>query len=62
LQVDLRGAGLDTHGLVHRFSRALALGGVNHMYASTLRSANLLVPTGRGGRGARRAGGLLRGC
>ncbi|KAJ7498679.1 hypothetical protein FB451DRAFT_1161382 [Mycena latifolia] len=58
LQVDLRGAGLDTHGLVHRFSRALARGGVNHMYASTLRSANLLVPTGR----ARRAGGLLRGC
>ncbi|KAJ7653494.1 hypothetical protein B0H17DRAFT_1214669 [Mycena rosella] len=64
LQVDLRGAGLDTetHGLVHRFSRALAQGGVNHMYASTLRSANLLVPTGRAGRGARRAGGLLRGC
>ncbi|KAJ6538568.1 hypothetical protein DFH09DRAFT_1177246 [Mycena vulgaris] len=58
LQVDLRGAGLDTHGLVHRFSRALAEGGVNHMYASTLRSANLLVPT----RHARRAGGLLRGC
>ncbi|KAJ7682552.1 hypothetical protein DFH06DRAFT_297680 [Mycena polygramma] len=62
LQVDLRGAGLDTHGLVHRFSRALTGGGVNHMYASTLRSANLLVPTGRGGRGARRADGLLRGC
>ncbi|KAJ7094542.1 hypothetical protein B0H15DRAFT_127405 [Mycena belliarum] len=58
LQVDLRGAGLETHGLVHRFSRALAAGGVNHMYASTLRSANLLVPTGR----ARRAEGLLRGC
>ncbi|KAJ7180349.1 hypothetical protein C8R43DRAFT_398517 [Mycena crocata] len=58
LQVDLRGAGLDTHGLVHRFSRALAQGGVNHMYASTLRSANLLVPTGK----RRRAGGLLKGC
>ncbi|KAF7352582.1 ACT-7 domain-containing protein [Mycena venus] len=27
LQVDLRGAGLDTHGLVNRFSRALAKGG-----------------------------------
>ncbi|KAJ7178911.1 hypothetical protein C8R46DRAFT_618532 [Mycena filopes] len=62
LQVDLRGAGLDTYGLVHRFSRALAQGDVNHMYASTLRSANLLVPTGRRGRGARRAGSLLRGC
>ncbi|KAK7054260.1 ACT-7 domain-containing protein [Favolaschia claudopus] len=62
LQVDLRNAGLDTHGLVHRFSRALAKGGVNHMYASTLRSANLLVPTGRRGRGARRANGLLRDC
>ncbi|KAJ7781004.1 hypothetical protein B0H16DRAFT_604226 [Mycena metata] len=62
LQVDLRGAGLDTYGLVHRFSRALAQGDVNHMYASTLRSANLLVPTGRRGRGARRAGALLRGC
>ncbi|KAJ7721183.1 hypothetical protein DFH07DRAFT_858084 [Mycena maculata] len=58
LQVDLRGAGLDTYGLVHRFSRALAKGGINHMYASTLRSANLLVPSGRGRRGAR----LLRGC
>ncbi|KAJ7228406.1 hypothetical protein GGX14DRAFT_413017 [Mycena pura] len=62
LQVDLRSAGLDIHGLVHRFSRALARGGVNHMYASTLRSANLLVPTGRGGRGARRASRLLHGC
>ncbi|KAJ7232206.1 hypothetical protein B0H12DRAFT_1239696 [Mycena haematopus] len=62
LQVDLRGAGLDTHGLVHRFSRALAKGGVNHMYASTLRSANLLVPTGPRGRGARRANELLRDC
>ncbi|KAJ7490335.1 hypothetical protein B0H11DRAFT_2278072 [Mycena galericulata] len=60
LQVDLRGAGLDsdTSGLVHRFSRALARGGVNHMYASTLRSANLLVPAGRGRTGAR----LLRAC
>ncbi|KAJ6515640.1 hypothetical protein C8R45DRAFT_957192 [Mycena sanguinolenta] len=62
LQVDLRGAGLDTHGLVHRFSRALAKGGVNHMYASTLRSANLLVPTGPRGRVARRATELLRDC
>ncbi|KAJ7044583.1 hypothetical protein C8F04DRAFT_1249857 [Mycena alexandri] len=62
LQVDLSGAGLDTYGLVHRFSRALAQGDVNHMYASTLRSANLLVPTGRRGRGVRRAGRLLRGC
>ncbi|KAF7332299.1 ACT-7 domain-containing protein [Mycena kentingensis (nom. inval.)] len=62
LQVDLRSAGLDTHGLVHRFSRALARGGVNHMYASTLWSANLLVPTGRHGRGARRASSLLREC
>ncbi|KAJ7129417.1 hypothetical protein C8R44DRAFT_829938 [Mycena epipterygia] len=58
LQIDLRGAGLDTHGLVHRFSRALAQSGVNHMYASTLRSANLLVPSGQGGRARR----LLRGC
>ncbi|KAF7355523.1 ACT-7 domain-containing protein [Mycena sanguinolenta] len=62
LQVDLRNAGLDTHGLVHRFSRALAKGGVNHMYASTLRSANLLVPTGPRGRVARRATELLRNC
>ncbi|KAJ7904767.1 hypothetical protein B0H14DRAFT_3103476 [Mycena olivaceomarginata] len=62
LQVDLRSTGLDTHGLVNRFSRALAKGGVNHMYASTLRSANLLVPTGPRGRGARRANGLLHDC
>ncbi|KAJ7068550.1 hypothetical protein C8F01DRAFT_1118523 [Mycena amicta] len=62
LQIDLRSAGLDTHGLVHRFSRALARGGVNHMYSSTLRSANILVPTGRNGRSARRASSLLREC
>ncbi|KAJ7639053.1 hypothetical protein FB45DRAFT_1055244 [Roridomyces roridus] len=58
LQVDLRTPGLDTHGIVHRISHALAQGGVNHMYASTLRSANLLVPAGRARRGAR----LLRAC
>ncbi|KAF7301900.1 ACT-7 domain-containing protein [Mycena indigotica] len=51
----------DTDGhplLMHRFSRALARGGINHMYASTLRSANVLVPTGR----KRRASSLLREC
>ncbi|KAF8686928.1 hypothetical protein AX14_003755 [Amanita brunnescens Koide BX004] len=43
LQVDLRQFGLDKHGLVNRFSRALANNGINHMYSSTFKTANLLV-------------------
>ncbi|KAJ6628945.1 hypothetical protein B0H10DRAFT_2160830 [Mycena sp. CBHHK59/15] len=58
LQVDLRRFGLDKHGLVHTFSRVLGAAGVNHMYSSTFRSANLLV----GKRHAARAGVLLSGC
>ncbi|KAK2466048.1 hypothetical protein APHAL10511_001690 [Amanita phalloides] len=43
LQVDLRQFGLDKYGLVNRFSRALANNGINHMYSSTFKTANLLV-------------------
>ncbi|KAF8622160.1 hypothetical protein AX15_007278 [Amanita polypyramis BW_CC] len=43
LQVDLRQFGLDKHGLVNRFSRLLASNGINHMYSSTFKTANLLV-------------------
>ncbi|KAJ3529497.1 hypothetical protein NMY22_g8974 [Coprinellus aureogranulatus] len=42
LQVDLRKFGLDKHGLVNRFSRVLEQNGINHMYSSTFKTANLL--------------------
>lgn len=34
---------LDKYGLVNRFSRVLGENGINHMYSSTVRTANLLV-------------------
>ncbi|KAF8639804.1 hypothetical protein AX17_001063 [Amanita inopinata Kibby_2008] len=43
LQIDLRQFGLDTHGLVNRFSRILDDNEINHMYSSTFKTANLLV-------------------
>lgn len=35
----------DKHGLVSRFSRVLEQNGINHMYSSTFKTANLLVRT-----------------
>lgn len=35
----------DKHGLVNRFSRVLEQNGINHMYSSTFKTANLLVRT-----------------
>jgi len=43
LQIDLRQFGLEKHGLVNRFSKALAHNAINHMYSSTFKTANLLV-------------------
>ncbi|KAJ3493962.1 hypothetical protein NLJ89_g10905 [Agrocybe chaxingu] len=43
LQIDLRRFGLDKHGLVNRFSRVLEENGINHMYSSTFKTANLLA-------------------
>lgn len=43
LQIDLRRFGLDKHGLVNRYSRVLEDNGINHMYSSTYKTANLLV-------------------
>jgi hypothetical protein len=42
---------IDKHGLVNHFSRVLEENGINHMYSSTFKTANLLVnfilpPTG----------------
>ncbi|KAF8914206.1 hypothetical protein CPB84DRAFT_1840939 [Gymnopilus junonius] len=58
LQIDLRRFGLDKHGLVSRFSRVLEENGINHMYSSTFKTANLLVDR----RDAVRAQSLLRAC
>lgn len=58
LQIDLRRFGLDKHGLVNRFSRVLEHAGINHMYSSTVKTANLLVEK----RHALRAQALLRSC
>ncbi|KAF9263711.1 hypothetical protein L218DRAFT_999566 [Marasmius fiardii PR-910] len=58
LQLDLRKFGLDKHGLVNRFSRVLEENGINHMYSSTFKTANLLVDK----RYAVRAQALLRAC
>lgn len=33
----------DKHGLVSRYSRVLEENGINHMYSSTYKTANLLV-------------------
>lgn len=58
LQIDLRRFGLDKYGLVNRFSRVLGENGINHMYSSTVRTANLLVEKQH----AVRAHALLRTC
>lgn len=58
LQLDLRKFGLDKHGLVNRFSRVLEENGINHMYSSTFKTANLLVDKKQ----ALRAQSLLRLC
>ncbi|KAK0499777.1 hypothetical protein EDD18DRAFT_1152526 [Armillaria luteobubalina] len=58
LQIDLRRFGLDKHGLVNRFSRVLEDAGINHMYSSTIKTANLLVEK----KCALRAQALLRAC
>lgn len=58
LQVDLRRFGLDKHGLVNRFSQVLEQNGINHMYSSTFKTANILVEK----RHATCAQGLLRSC
>ncbi|KAI5124750.1 hypothetical protein M0805_005384 [Coniferiporia weirii] len=58
LQLDLQKFGLDKHGLVNRFSRVLEDNGINHMYSSTYKTANLLVDKVN----AVRAQSLLRSC
>jgi len=58
LQIDLRNFGLDKHGLVNRYSQVLQENGINHMYSSTFKTANLLVDKTH----ARRAQELLRSC
>ncbi|KAI0346843.1 hypothetical protein BDW22DRAFT_1424955 [Trametopsis cervina] len=58
LQIDLTKFGLDKHGLVNRYSRTLEDNGINHMYSSTYKTANLLVDKAY----ARRAQMLLRSC
>ncbi|KAI0960460.1 hypothetical protein AcW1_004966 [Taiwanofungus camphoratus] len=58
LQIDLRKFGLDKHGLVNRFSRTLEENGINHMYNSTYKTANLLVDRAH----ASHAQALLRSC
>ncbi|KZT06423.1 uncharacterized protein LAESUDRAFT_177259 [Laetiporus sulphureus 93-53] len=58
LQIDLRKFGLDKYGLVNRFSRTLEENGINHIYNSTFKTANLLVDKAH----ATRAQALLRSC
>ncbi|KAM5535510.1 hypothetical protein V8D89_010847 [Ganoderma adspersum] len=58
LQIDLRKFGLEKHGLVNRFSRTLEENGINHMYSSTYKTANLLIDKAH----ATRAQALLRSC
>lgn len=58
LQIDLRKYGLDKFGLVNRYSRTLEENGINHLYSSTYKTANLLVDKAH----ARRAQALLRSC
>ncbi|KAI0335648.1 hypothetical protein GY45DRAFT_1366722 [Cubamyces sp. BRFM 1775] len=58
LQIDLRKFGLEKHGLVNRFSRTLEENGINHMYSSTYKTANLLIDKAH----ANRAQALLRSC
>jgi len=58
LQIDLQRFGLDKHGLISRFSKVLDSNGINHMYSSTYKTANLLVDKAD----AVRAQALLRSC
>ncbi|KAH7916275.1 hypothetical protein BJ138DRAFT_996108 [Hygrophoropsis aurantiaca] len=58
LQIDLRRFGLDKHGLVNSYSQVLEKNGINHMYSSTYKTANLLVSKAH----ASRARALLRAC
>ncbi|EKM59283.1 uncharacterized protein PHACADRAFT_249670 [Phanerochaete carnosa HHB-10118-sp] len=58
LQIDLRRYGLDKFGLVSRYSRTLEANGINHLYSSTYKTANLLVDKAHAGR----AQALLRSC
>ncbi|KAJ8457663.1 hypothetical protein ONZ51_g11395 [Trametes cubensis] len=58
LQIDLRKFGLEKHGLVNRFSCTLEENGINHMYSSTYKTANLLIDKAH----ANRAQALLRSC
>jgi len=58
LQIDLQRFGLDKHGLINRFSKVLDCNGINHMYSSTYKTANLLVNK----KDASRAATLLRQC
>ncbi|RDB19815.1 hypothetical protein Hypma_012787 [Hypsizygus marmoreus] len=58
LQIDLKRFGLDKYGLVNRFSQVLEENGINHMYSSTFKTANLLVDK----RHALRAQRLLCSC
>ena len=48
----------DKHGLVNRYSRTLEENGINHMYSSTYKTANLLIDKAH----ASRAQALLRSC
>ena len=48
----------EKHGLVNRFSRTLEENGINHMYSSTYKTANLLIDKAH----ASRAQALLRSC
>ncbi|CAE6521990.1 unnamed protein product [Rhizoctonia solani] len=50
--------GLDAHGLVNHFSSTLHHNGINHLYSSTYKTANLLVDR----QDAERAEALLRSC
>ncbi|KAF8761571.1 ACT domain [Rhizoctonia solani] len=49
---------LDAHGLVNHFSSTLHNNGINHLYSSTYKTANLLVDR----QDAERAEALLRSC
>ncbi|KAJ1311045.1 hypothetical protein OPQ81_009550 [Rhizoctonia solani] len=57
LTIDLPN-GLDAHGLVNHFSSTLHNNGINHLYSSTYKTANLLVDR----QDAERAEALLRSC
>jgi hypothetical protein len=49
LFTDEDGPRADKHGLVNKFSRVLEQNGINHMYSSTFKTANLFVSFSFGG-------------